>query len=67
MDRKRRHILSFRDGRETPVTGITRQHYVTREGSYRKKDPMILGVRQATEAECEAMTDRLEKRGRWRN
>lgn len=66
MGRKNRHILSFRDGREIPVTGITRQHYVTREGSYRKKDPMVGKVRQATEEECEALTDRLEKRGRWR-
>lgn len=66
MSRRTRHILIFRDGRETPVTGITRQHYVTREGSYRKRDPMIDNIRQATEAECEALTDRLEKRGRWR-
>lgn len=66
MGRKNRHILIFRDGREIPVAGITRQHYVTREGSYRKKDPEISAIRQATEAECEALTDRLEKRGRWR-
>ncbi len=66
MSRRTRHILIFRDGREIPVTGITRQHYVTREGSYRKRDPMIDNIRQATEAECEMLTDRLEKRGRWR-
>lgn len=66
MGRKTRHILIFKTGREIPVTGITRQHYVTREGSYRKKDPDIKALRHATEEECEALTDKLEKRGRWR-
>nr|DAG32428.1 MAG TPA: hypothetical protein [Caudoviricetes sp.] len=66
MGRKTRHILIFQNGREIPVTGVTRQHYVTREGAYRKKDPTISGIRQATELECEDLTDRLEKRGRWR-
>lgn len=66
MGRNTRHILIFRDGKEIPVTGITRQHYVTRESSYRKKDPTIGKLRSATAEECEALDDGYERRGRWR-
>lgn len=69
MERKNRHILMMKDGREIPVTGITGRYYVTREKQYRKNDPMIRNIRTAANEECDALMDAMttkEKRKRSR-